>query len=799
MRAQRNKLITKLQFALVLSVILLAAFLPGAAFGITADGEIVAISFGDSYSSGEGNAPYYGQDGVDKYTDEDWLAHRSKASWPGRLEVDGVPLASVKHSNNKEISRFGVRWYFYASSGAVANNIYAESQSKEGQKWLTYEHFGGSGSEVKVQLKEAVDDLTRDGVKGNEVDYVTMTIGGNDVGFAKIVTDIAVRNGFVDRDYLQNALNIAWYNFDKSDNPRYKNTQRNRLDIEFLERRGENEEAARDQIIESYVKIREYFPQAKIIIAGYPTLLDDDRFEAYLEHQGKSGFLDKLYDYFLVTDMSLHGGMVGFADWEAWLVNQNVRDFNSELEKLVTGLEDEGFSFVPVQDAFDGHESEYLNGVMITGKQDLALRQLPPVSAGSVHPKEKGLQAYADEVQKQLNTLLEQSKENASPESFGGKVSHGKESDAAVGVMHDISLVLDISGSMEGEPLNATKQAASAFVDLALDNNAQTALVAYDDEAEVKSGLSASGSDLKAAIGQLTDGGGTNMESGLAAANSLLSSEVAADRRYIVLMSDGQPNSGKTEDELVSYAQMIRDPDGDGKDDVIIYALGFNEDAAGQELLRAIASEGCYYSVHDAQDLTGFFQDMADSINGVRFMYVRIACPVDVTVAAGGETLASAEEGRCMRTAFGTLSFEEGEDGDEEDPVKVLRLREGESYEIVITGTGDGTMDYAIGFIDDEGLYSDFRTFSEIDIASQTVVRTLAEAAEETTLTVDRDGDGTIDETYLAGPNEEGQPVDNSWVARVVVASFMFIGLALLGLLIWRNTRRIREGGVRHG
>ncbi len=64
----------------------------------------------------------------------------------------------------------------------------------------------------------------------------------------------------------------------------------------------------------------------------------------------------------------------------------------------------------------------------------------------------------------------------------------------------------------------------------------------------------------------------------------------------------------------------------------------------------------------NADDLVFFFEDMADQINGQKYIYIRIACPVDVTVSYNGENLCSAEKKLNLRTDFGTLTFEENED-----------------------------------------------------------------------------------------------------------------------------------------
>ena len=55
---------------------------------------ITVVSLGDSYSSGEGIPPFYGQTDPQgkqlpiqkKITDNDWLAHRSPKGWPSLLK-----------------------------------------------------------------------------------------------------------------------------------------------------------------------------------------------------------------------------------------------------------------------------------------------------------------------------------------------------------------------------------------------------------------------------------------------------------------------------------------------------------------------------------------------------------------------------------------------------------------------------------------------------------------------------------------------------------------------------------------
>ena len=67
--------------------------------------------------------------------------------------------------------------------------------------------------------------------------------------------------------------------------------------------------------------------------------------------------------------------------------------------------------FVPVEgdEYFGGHEAgtknPYINHLKLLQPQDLDKSAFPPVSAYSIHPNEKGAEAYADAVQKKIKEM----------------------------------------------------------------------------------------------------------------------------------------------------------------------------------------------------------------------------------------------------------------------------------------------------------------------------------------------------------------------------------------------------------
>jgi len=242
-----KKLIQKIT-ALSLSVLslttLVALRYPTTAYAVDeSDNQVVVVSLGDSYSSGEGIEPFYGQDKElsEKVTDEDWLAHRSTKAWPGLLEIPGIS-GKTKDYNIKTSNSSVCQWYFGAVSGAETKHFKSSKQKKKYKKdkpgWFTGDYEG------EVELPKQLDIF--DSING-DVDYVTLTVGGNDVGFADIITTCATGSTYLGSKSLKNKMEKLWEDFDT--------TKKN--------------------IKKVYEDLRDKAgSQASIIVAGYPKLLD---------------------------------------------------------------------------------------------------------------------------------------------------------------------------------------------------------------------------------------------------------------------------------------------------------------------------------------------------------------------------------------------------------------------------------------------------------------------------------------------------------------------------------------------
>lgn len=347
----------------------------------------------------------------------------------------------------------------------------------------------------------------------------------------------------------------------------------------------------------------------------------------------------------------------------------------------------------------------------------------------------------------------------------------------------DISLVLDASGSMDGDPEANVKKAANKMIDDIDVEGARFGVCAYNSDLIASCVLSERKDYAEETINSIDSNGGTDIGLGLSGGHELLSGSGAGEkseqRKIIVLMSDGLPTTGENEERIQARAEKYK------KENIKLYTLGFNLGTSGQGLMRSIASEGCYFNVANEDDLKGFFEDIAAEINGVRYTYIRVACPVDVSVERNGETLSSEENGN-RRTSFGTMQIEtEGTDDTARlNEVKVIRLRSDDEYQLRIDGTGAGGMTVECDFMDGSGDYSDRRTFTDVSVgpAMKAVVGINEDA--NTRMEIDDDGDGFADRALEASSNSEARAVDNSLFMKavylLVLGASIFLALVMI-------------------
>ena len=339
----------------------------------------VVVSLGDSYSSGEGIPNFYGQgDNLEeKYKNYDWLAHRSTKSWPSLIELPNAPfkvtMANFKCNPQVMVNRegynlnydeedfyneyrsmFNAKWYFVASSGAKTYDINYEKSGYKGQPKEVKQVVNDNG-DVYHKTETLPRQLDIFDYIDEEVDYVTLTVGGNDVDFKKVVATCAGEPYYITRGTVLNfTLAGILSKLDKT----------------------------LSKIKKVYYDINERIDdQTYILVAGYPKLFD---------RNGKGTAISK---------------------GEAQKVNECVNIFNRRLYDIVKECQkdDMRIRFVDVEKKFDegdGHaaysDDEWINGILSIQSEDLT--DFGP-SAYSIHPNEQGARAYADCINAEIRSI----------------------------------------------------------------------------------------------------------------------------------------------------------------------------------------------------------------------------------------------------------------------------------------------------------------------------------------------------------------------------------------------------------
>lgn len=337
----------------------------------------------------------------------------------------------------------------------------------------------------------------------------------------------------------------------------------------------------------------------------------------------------------------------------------------------------------------------------------------------------------------------------------------------------DTALVLDISGSMSGTPMIEMKEAAVDFCKKLLQDeyNNRVGIVFYDDEITTIP-LTSDLNSLISYIEQVDDGGMTNMEAGIATAKDMLDQQGKADSiKNIVIMADGLPNDGKTSNSgsmttttpvsgrQIAYASAVIDTAKEAMNLYNMYSLGFFHGLSEDELTFAVEfmkeltnqADG-YHQVEEAEKLQFAFGDISEEISDGSKIVINIACPVDVTVSYKGEMLSSAVATYNDKTSFGTLQLL----GTKRD-IKVLSLDPDIDYDVELTGTGDGTMNYSVNYMNENDEVTDSREFRSVPITPTTKITSRTNVAtEDMALNIDEDGDGEVDIIWTAAKDAIG-------------------------------------------
>jgi hypothetical protein len=431
--------------AIVLSVVIVlcgTSVNPNVSAESENDQKRIVVSLGDSYSSGEGIPEFYGQDKAMQYrllaindldyfeeylnTDDgkDWLAHRSTKSWAGQLVLDS-DLVMSEHRNEN--------WYFEAVSGAEIKNLGVDksyldtaldvinnkmskqleseniTQTEVTQEKIYQDRFSSQDWEIEKQRKEVSTSYTIsyisnkipdliwkntyiempyqldvfDSINKGDVDYVTMTLSGNDIGFTDIVYKAATGSR-LNVNVLTDKLNQSLTLFDNK--------------VKYY-------------LYSTYAAIQDKAgDQAKIIIAGYPQLFADNT-SPFIPNQSSTE-INKCVTIFnkrikqIVDDCRIYGGMnIYFVSVEEIFEGHGA--YAVSVEKVPYGYGQHSPDSVVYYDQENSlvyYDDAYINSIQLLNSNDLDQTKVIG-SAYSIHPNEEGAKAYASEVQNKINEL----------------------------------------------------------------------------------------------------------------------------------------------------------------------------------------------------------------------------------------------------------------------------------------------------------------------------------------------------------------------------------------------------------
>ncbi|MBQ3842327.1 MAG: InlB B-repeat-containing protein [Ruminiclostridium sp.] len=415
---------TRQILSVFLSVCMIISCMAGFTFTVSAaDDPRIIVSLGDSYSAGEGIAPYYGskKSDADKVKDHDWLAHRSLTSWGSQLTLDGVPMTR------------GENWFFAAASGAETKDI-------EGKQEITYKKGDYSGTATLDPQISVFNGLTL-----TENDFVTLTLGGNDVGFVDLMK-VALYEALKKSPYSMMAPSIATQLFGDQNLLAEMSLEQY---ITYIQTKFSMSIGAKGKIKAAYKTIAEKSGDAAIIVAGYPTLFSED------------GFTAKLLGFNLDVSPEISAQVNGAVRW-----------LNGEIKSIVRECANEGMNiwYVDVAYSFKGKEA-YTEGAFIneisTAESDDDVNYDPNslvnISSSSMHPNADGAAAYAAAVQAKMNAI-----DNGEPERV--EVSTWTAMKEALEAGDSVKLTADVTAKYYD-----TAVTIPAGADVTLDLNGHTA------------------------------------------------------------------------------------------------------------------------------------------------------------------------------------------------------------------------------------------------------------------------------------------------------------------------------------
>lgn len=173
-----------------------------------------------------------------------------------------------------------------------------------------------------------------------------------------------------------------------------------------------------------------------------------------------------------------------------------------------------------------------------------------------------------------------------------------------------VSLVIDRSGSMAGQPLTEARNAASDFVDLMnlAEAGDAVSVIGFDDQAYQLLPFAQDRAEAVQAIQGITEGGGTNIAAALEQVVQQYGAQSlpANVRRLVVLLSDGQSDPSSA----INIANQIK------SQGVRIVTIAFG-DADRGTLAQIASAEEDYFETTESTELMDIYSGIAKPIVGM--------------------------------------------------------------------------------------------------------------------------------------------------------------------------------------
>lgn len=199
-----------------------------------------------------------------------------------------------------------------------------------------------------------------------------------------------------------------------------------------------------------------------------------------------------------------------------------------------------------------------------------------------------------------------------------------------------IVLVIDASGSMEGEPIEAAKAAALSFINQKRSEDF-IAVATFADDVQVIRGFTSTKSALIASVEGIEAQGDTAFYDGIIRATDLFSGDAERLEPNMIVLTDGKDEGSEAtiDDVLAAVAEK----------QVRVFGVALESAAFDPEDLQTIVtdSNGLYLSTVEPTELTGLYDQIKRELDNkvvVRFTATQ-DLPGDLAIGVGYQSLAT--------------------------------------------------------------------------------------------------------------------------------------------------------------